>query len=97
MRENAYVGFTDTLYIFTPSPNHRSKGGKDVIVHHREQLDVGSFPKQMNEASEMRLQLRHLANALAEVYELLEDYAPTWYTLHHQERVVSALRSAKKF
>jgi len=45
----------------------------------------------------MRLQLRHLANALAEVYELLEDYAPTWYTLHHQERVASALRSAKKF
>jgi len=67
-----------------------------VVVHHSEQLDV-SFPKQTNEASEMRLELRHLANALAEVYELLEDYAPTWYTLHHQERVVSALRSAKKF
>jgi len=67
-----------------------------VVVHHSEQLDV-SFPKQTNEASEMRLQLRHLANALAEVYELLEDYAPTWYTSHHQERVESALRSAKKF
>ena len=68
-----------------------------MIVHHSEQLDVSSFPKQTNEASEMRLQLRHLANALTEVYELLEDYAPTWYTLHHQERVESALRSAKKF
>jgi len=68
-----------------------------VIVHHSEPLDVSSFPKQMNEASEMRLQLRHLANALAEVYELLEEYAPTWYTLRHQERVESALRSAKKF
>jgi len=67
-----------------------------VVVHHSEQLDV-SFPKQTNEASEMRLELRHLANALAEVYELLEDYAPTWYTSHHQERVESALRSAKKF
>jgi len=67
-----------------------------VVVHHSEQLDV-SFPKQMNEASEMRLQLRQLANALAEVYELLEDYAPTWYTSHHQERVESALRAAKKF
>ena len=67
-----------------------------MIVHHSEQLDVGSIPKQRNQASEMRLQLRHLANALAEVYELLEDYAPTWYTLRHQERVESALRSAKK-
>ena len=68
-----------------------------MIVHHSEQLDVSSFPKKMTEAAAMRLQLRHLANALAEVYELLEDYAPTWYRLRHQERIESALRSAKKF
>jgi len=59
-------------------------------------LDVGSFPKQMNEASEMRLRLTQLTNALAELHELLERYAPTWYKLHHKERAESALRSVKK-
>jgi hypothetical protein len=62
-----------------------------------EQLETASFPKQMNEASEMRLQLTQLADALAELYGLLEGYAPTWYTLHHHERAESALRSMKKF
>jgi len=68
-----------------------------VIFGHREQLDLSSFPKQMNESSEMRLQLTQLADALAELHELLEGYAPTWYTLHHHERAESALRSVKKF
>jgi hypothetical protein len=35
-----------------------------------EQLETASFPKQMNEASEMRLQLTQLADALAELYGL---------------------------
>jgi len=55
-----------------------------VILGHTEQLEMSSFPKQMNETSEMRLQLAQLAEALAELYGLLESYAPTWYTLHHQ-------------
>jgi len=68
-----------------------------VILGHAEQAEVSSFPKQMNEASEMRLQLAQLADALAELYGLLEGYAPTWYTLHHHKRAESALRSMKKF
>jgi hypothetical protein len=51
----------------------------------------------MNEASEMTLQLTQLADALAELYGLLEGYAPAWYTLHHHKRAESALRSMKKF
>jgi len=35
----------------------RLGGRKHVILGHTEQLEVSSFPKQMNEASEMRLQL----------------------------------------
>jgi hypothetical protein len=58
---------------------------------------MGSFSKQMNEASEMRLQLSQLADAFAELYGLLEGYAPTWYTLHHHEKAESMLRSMKKF
>jgi hypothetical protein len=58
---------------------------------------MGSFSKQMNEASEMRLQLSQLADAFAELYGLLEGYAPTWYPLHHHEKAESVLRSMKKF
>ena len=72
------------------------RGGKDVILGHTEQLEMSIFPKQMNEVSEMRLHLTQLAEALAELYGLLEGYAPTWYTLHHHERAESALRSMKK-
>ncbi len=30
---------------------------------------------------------------LEEVFELLEDYAPVWYTEEHQDRILAALRS----
>jgi len=68
-----------------------------VIPGRTEQLEMSTFPKQMNEASEMRRQLAQLADALAELYGLLEGYAPTWYTFDHHERAESALRSMKKF
>ncbi len=29
--------------------------------------------------------------ALEEVFELLEDYAPLWYTQEHHDRILSAL------
>src|SRR6267143_2960 len=87
-----YLRCTTVLVIVTD----RLRGGKDVILGHTEQLEMSSFPKQMNETSEMRLQLAQLAEALAELYGLLESYAPTWYTLHHHERAESALRSMKK-
>jgi hypothetical protein len=75
----------------------RLRGGKNVIPGRTEQLEMSTFPKQMNETSEMRLQLAQLADALAELYGLLEGYAPTWYTFDHHERAESALRSMKKF
>ena len=68
-----------------------------MIPGRTEQLEMSTFPKQMNEASEMRRQLAQLADALAELYGLLEGYAPTWYTFDHHERAESALRSMKKF
>ena len=75
----------------------RWRGGKDVIPGRSEQLEMSSFPKPMNEASDMRLQLTQLAEALAESFGLLEGYAPTWYTFDHHERAESALQSMKKF
>ena len=33
-----------------------------------------------------------LVNALLELYNLLEEYAPTWYTQEHHDRAEAALR-----
>ena len=37
-----------------------------------------------------------LAEALTDLYELLEEYAPSWYTQEHHEKVEAALYSKKK-
>jgi hypothetical protein len=44
----------------------------------------------------MELHLAQLGDLLAELYDLLEKYAPAWYTeeLHHKAE--SALRLVKK-
>jgi hypothetical protein len=34
--------------------------------------------------------------ALAELIELLEDYAPSWYTEEHHKRALAALHGASK-
>ena len=58
--------------------------------------DASSFPPQSNEALGMKLQLTRATDALAELYQLLEKYAPTWYTPHHHQKAVSALRLVKR-
>ena len=37
-----------------------------------------------------------LESAILELYNLLESYAPSWYTQEHHNRVESALRSLKR-
>jgi hypothetical protein len=44
----------------------------------------------------MQLRLTQVADALAELYNLLEQYAPLWYTQEHHEKAESALRLTKK-
>jgi hypothetical protein len=36
-----------------------------------------------------------VGRAFLELFELLEEYAPTWYTEQHHERAFSALRVLK--
>jgi hypothetical protein len=36
-----------------------------------------------------------LREALKMLYDLLEDYAPSWYTEEHHDRAEAALRSVK--
>lgn len=37
-----------------------------------------------------------LLEVLSELYELLEDYSPTWYTEEHHRRIQSALHMRKQ-
>jgi hypothetical protein len=39
---------------------------------------------------------KDLKEVLSELRDLLEDYAPTWYTEEHHRRVESALHTGQK-
>jgi hypothetical protein len=61
-----------------------------------ERSDAVGFPRHPNQVLQMKLKLARATDALAELYELLEKYAPTWYTQRHHEKAASALRLVKK-
>jgi hypothetical protein len=63
-----------------------------VIRNRTEQSDENSFAQLPDDASEIKLQLTRAMEALAELYGLLEEYAPSWYTQQHHQRAESALR-----
>jgi len=49
-----------------------------------------------NSSDSMSLERGRLEDALAELHNLLEEYAPSWYTEEHHDKAESALRSVKK-
>ncbi len=67
-----------------------------MMLGRSEQSDVNSHPHRLNATAEMELQLAQLANALAELYHLLEQYAPLWYTEEQHDKANWALGSLKK-
>jgi hypothetical protein len=73
-----------------------SGGSENVTPARTGRSDAISFPRHPNRVLEMKLQLERATDALAELYELLEKYAPTWYTQSHHEKAESALRLVKK-
>jgi len=50
---------------------------------------VAQFEAPLGEAREQK---QDPAEVLAELYGLLEDYAPAWYTLEHHQKAEMALR-----
>ena len=54
------------------------------------------YRRYSNDEPEAKLELARVKDALTELYELLEDYAPTWYTEQHHKKAASALRLTKK-
>lgn len=53
-----------------------------------DQANAGSSALQLRE----RRPVVSAEEALRELFELLEDYAPSWYTKEHHERAIAALR-----
>jgi hypothetical protein len=48
------------------------------------------------EVGAAKVELARVTDTLVELYQLLEDYAPTWYLEHHHKKAESALRVLKK-
>lgn len=57
----------------------------DATGSHREQSDASPA------------QLESLAKAFRELFDLLEQYAPAWYTEEHRYRAVAALGVLERF
>lgn len=45
-----------------------------------------------HEVAELRENQRHLLSALQLLFDLLEAYAPCWYTEEHHDKALAALR-----
>jgi hypothetical protein len=76
-------------------PGYKWEGSEKVILNRTEQSDVYSLAQPPEDAPEMKRQLIRAAEALAELYGLLEEYAPSWYTQQHHQRAESALRQLR--
>jgi hypothetical protein len=61
-----------------------------------QQSELTRFRRHSYEGPDAKAQLARATDALAELYQLLEDYAPTWYSEHHHKKAESALRVLKK-
>ena len=48
-----------------------------------------------DDAKYLSAQARELREALKMLYDLLEAYAPAWYTEEHHDKAEAALRSVK--
>ena len=61
-----------------------------------QQSELTRFRRHSYEGPDAKVQLAQATDALAELYQLLEDYAPTWYSEHHHKKAETALRVLKK-
>lgn len=56
---------------------------------------VREYSEFEESVSDLKLDRENLLRALADLHKLLEDYAPTWYTMPHREQAESALQGRK--
>jgi hypothetical protein len=55
----------------------------------------GDVSTRVENPSEMQQQLMRMAEALSELYDLLEQYAPSWYTAERHEKTKAALQGIR--
>jgi hypothetical protein len=67
-----------------------------VAPEHSRQSELRVVPQPSNSVSEMERDRVVLTEVLTEIYELLEEYGPSWYTQGHRERVKGALSLLRK-
>ena len=65
----------------------------DTVSNHLQQSTEEMF--RVEPDTETDLDRARLADALTELHRLLEEYAPSWYTQKHHEKVQAALRSGR--
>ena len=57
---------------------------------------AGNFARPLNSESETDLVQERLAEALADLHSLLNEFAPSWYTQEHHTKAESALQLLKR-
>jgi hypothetical protein len=67
-----------------------------VNPNRTQQPELARTRQDSYEIRAAKVQLQRATDALAELYQLLEDYAPAWYAQHHHQKAESALRVLKK-
>ncbi len=74
----------------------RSKRSDSGLAMRAHRSNVSSSRRCLGALSEKKHQSEKLAKALRKLYDLLESYAPRWYTQRRHERTESALRRGGK-
>lgn len=69
-------------------------GSKDNGSVHGKDQEARS--KLMSRTSNAQLDPQQLAEALSDLHDLLEEYAPSWYTHEYHEKAVLALYPFRK-
>jgi len=67
-----------------------------VTLHRSEESEIRTSARRSDSGSEMEIDCAHLVVVLADLYQLLEQHAPMWYTREHHEKAASALRWIRK-
>ena len=62
-----------------------------MMPNRLQESPVRSIARPGKSDPEMESRLRLAADALSELYQLLEEYGPSWYTKGHHERAEAAL------
>ena len=62
-----------------------------MMPNRLQEAPVSNIARPLRSDQEIESHLRMAAGVLSELYQLLEEYGPSWYTKDHHERAEAAL------